>query len=68
MKYPIADRPTPRVEELAGQLPREPTARAMTISEVNRAADASTPMSSLARVDSGIVSVGLNALEFVVET
>ncbi len=50
------------------QLPRDPTARAMTSSEVNRAAVASTPINTLARALSGIVSVGLKALELVSET
>ena len=48
--------------------PREPTARAMTSSEVSNAAVASTPMRILALLLNGIVSVGLNALEFVVDT
>ena len=40
----------------------------MTSSEVSRAAVASMPISTLARELSGIVSVGLNALELVSET
>jgi hypothetical protein len=45
--------------------PNAPTARAMTSSEVSSAAVASIPISVLARLVSGMVSVGLNALEFV---
>ena len=47
--------------------PRAPTARAMTSSEVMSAAVAWMPMSILARLVRGMVSVGLNALEFVVD-
>jgi hypothetical protein len=48
--------------------PNEPTARAMTSNDVSRAAVASMPIRILARLESGIVSVGLKALEFVVDT
>ena len=47
---------------------RMPTPRAITRTEVIRAATDSTDMNSFARVDSGIVSVGLNAVEFVMDT
>ena len=47
--------------------PRAPTARAMTSSEVIRAAVAWMPMRILARLVRGMVSVGLNALELVVD-
>src|SRR6478609_4212749 len=47
--------------------PRAPTARAMTRREVTNAAVACTPMRIFARLVNGIVSVGLNALEFVVD-
>ena len=50
------------------QPPSEPTARAITSSDVSRAAVAWMPINILARVESGIVSVGLNALELVSET
>lgn len=43
------------------------TARAMTSRDVTRAATLSTLISSLARLDSGMVSVGLNAVELVTE-
>ena len=46
---------------------RAPTARAMTSSEVSSAAVPSMPMSTLARLVSGMVSVGLNALLLVVD-
>ena len=49
------------------QPPIEPTARAITSKVVSRAAVASTPMNTLARVESGMVSVGLKALELVSE-
>ena len=67
----------PLTREVAGQgqsdvtccqPPSEPTARAITSSDVSSAAVASMPMSALARVESGMVSVGLNALELVSET
>ena len=48
--------------------PRAPTARAMTRREVTNAAVACTPIRIFARLVNGIVSVGLNALEFVVDT
>ena len=54
--YSPGDQPPP---------PSEPTARAMTSSDVSRAAVASTPMRIFARLVNGIVSVGLNALELV---
>ncbi len=44
---------------------KRPTARAITNNEVNNAAMASMPISILARFVSGMVSVGLNALELV---
>ncbi len=44
------------------------TARAITRSEVSRAETLWMLMRSFARVDSGIVSVGLNAVEFVTDT
>jgi hypothetical protein len=44
-----------------------PTARAMTSRDVTKAAVAWTPMSTLARELSGMVSVGLKALELVVD-
>ncbi|ROP47887.1 hypothetical protein EDD94_7600 [Streptomyces sp. PanSC9] len=44
------------------------TARAMTRREVSRAETLSTLISSFARLESGIVSVGLNAVELVKET
>lgn len=44
------------------------TARAITRSEVTKAAIACMPIITLARVDSGMVSVGLKAVEFVTET
>ena len=47
--------------------PREPTARAITNSEVISAAVACIPIRIFARLVNGIVSVGLNALEFVVD-
>ena len=47
--------------------PRAPTARAMTSSEVISAAVAWMPIRILAREVSGMVSVGLKALEFVVD-
>ena len=47
--------------------PRAPTARAMTRREVTNAAVAWTPIRIFARLVNGIVSVGLNALEFVVD-
>ena len=47
--------------------PRAPTARAMTSSEVISAAVACTPIRILTRLVNGMVSVGLNALEFVVD-
>ena len=47
--------------------PRAPTARAMTSSEVMSAAVARMPMRILVRLVNGMVSVGLNALEFVVD-
>jgi hypothetical protein len=43
------------------------TARAITRSEVTKAAIACTPIKTLARVDSGMVSVGLKAVEFVTD-
>lgn len=45
--------------------PMTPTARATTSREVSSAAVAWVPISSLARLVNGIVSVGLNALELV---
>jgi hypothetical protein len=48
--------------------PSEPTARAMTIKEVSSAAVACSPINALARLVSGIVSVGLKALELVRDT
>lgn len=50
------------------QPPSEPTARAITSRDVSSAAVASMPINALAREDSGMVSVGLNALELVSET
>jgi hypothetical protein len=47
--------------------PRAPTARAMTNSEVINAAVAWMPIRILVRLVSGMVSVGLKALEFVVD-
>ena len=47
--------------------PREPTARAITNSDVINAAVACIPIRIFARLVNGIVSVGLNALEFVVD-
>jgi hypothetical protein len=47
--------------------PKTPTARAMTRREVTNAAVACTPIRIFARLVNGIVSVGLNALEFVVD-
>ncbi len=44
------------------------TARAITRTEVSRAATLSILISSLARVVRGMVSVGLNAVELVTET
>ena len=44
------------------------TARAMTRIDRTRADTDSAAMSSLARLDSGIVSVGLKAVELVTET
>lgn len=44
------------------------TARAMTRSDVRSAATLCTLINSLARVDSGMVSVGLKAAELVTET
>lgn len=44
------------------------TARAITRSEVSRAETLWMLINSFARVDRGIVSVGLNAVEFVTET
>lgn len=51
----------------AGQC-RMLTARAITRSEVHRAETLWMLIRSFARVDSGIVSVGLNAVEFVTDT
>ena len=48
--------------------PSDPTARAMTIKEVSSAAVACSPINALARLVSGIVSVGLKALELVRDT
>ena len=45
-----------------------PTPRAITVTETMSALVHSTPMSSFARPVSGIVSVGLNAVELVSET
>ena len=53
---------------LPRQPPREPTARAMTSREMSNAEVACTPISALARIDSGMVSVGLKALELVSDT
>jgi hypothetical protein len=58
----------PRQESHRTDYPNEPTARAMTSNDVSRAAVASMPIRILARLESGIVSVGLKALEFVVDT
>jgi len=52
----------------AGHCPSAPMARATTSSDVSSAAVASRPISALALADSGIVSVGLKALELVSET
>ncbi len=51
----------------AGQC-RMLTARAITRSDVNRAETLWMLIKSFARVDSGIVSVGLKAVEFVTDT
>lgn len=63
--------PPPHQEEdlshAAGQC-RMLTARAITRSEVHRAETLWMLIRSFARVDSGIVSVGLNAVEFVTDT
>ena len=56
----------PRVRGVQPE-PRAPTARAMTSSEVISAAVACTPIRILTRLVNGMVSVGLNALEFVVD-
>jgi hypothetical protein len=48
--------------------PSEPTARAMTSKAVSSAAVACSPINALARLVSGIVSVGLKALELVRDT
>jgi hypothetical protein len=50
------------------QPPSAPTARATTSRDVSSAAVASMPINALARLLNGIVSVGLKALEFVVDT
>src|SRR3954447_15467643 len=47
---------------------KAPTARAMTSREVKSAAVACIPMRIFTRLVKGIVSVGLNALELVVDT
>lgn len=44
------------------------TARAMTSNDVSSAATLCTAISTFAREDSGIVSVGLNAVELVTDT
>ena len=51
----------------ACQLPSEPTARATTSSDVNSAALAWTAINAFARLLNGMVSVGLKALELVIE-
>lgn len=57
----------PGLSHAAGQC-RMLTARAITSSEVSRAETLWMLIRSFARVDSGIVSVGLNAVELVTET
>ena len=59
--------PRARYEVQPPPPPREPTARAITSNEVISAAVACSPISALARLVSGIVSVGLKALELVVD-
>ena len=50
---------------MRAQLPMDPTAKATTTRVVRSAAVAWRPISDLARLESGIVSVGLKALELV---
>jgi hypothetical protein len=52
---------------VVGGYPRAPTARATTINEVSSAVVASIPINAFARLVNGMVSVGLNALELVVD-
>ena len=52
----------------AGQDWRAPTARAITSTEVSNAEMHSVAISSFARGESGIVSVGLKAVELVTDT
>ena len=64
----------PALQRRVGLTPGRVTSRAgrrraeMTSTEMTRALVASTPMSSFARPVSGIVSVGLNAVELVSDT
>ena len=53
---------------LPDQLPSDPTAKATSTSDMSNAAVAWTPIRIFALLLSGMVSVGLNALEFVRDT
>lgn len=64
---PSASRPAAQTRATGHPPPRAPTARAMTSSDVINAGVACTPIRIFARLANGIVSVGLNALEFVVD-
>ena len=52
---------------LPAQPPSDPTAFATSSREISRAAVACMPISTLALLVRGIVSVGLNALELVTD-
>lgn len=61
------DRPRPAVRRALGQWSRL-TPREMTSTDSSNAEIDSTPISSFARGDSGMVSVGLKADELVIDT
>src|SRR6478609_2763394 len=66
-REPGADGAPPLTSQAQPPPPRAPTARAITSNDVINAAVACTAIRILARLVNGIVSVGLNALEFVVD-